>query len=422
VAIDRDVRTFLREDALRRFLAYVAIDTTSSETGEACPSTPGQFDLARRIEHELRELGLSAVELDEHCYLYATLPASGGSSGHAIGLLAHLDTSPSVTGAGVKPILHADYRGHPIAFPDDPSLLLTPADSPELGRFVGDDIVTASGRTLLGADDKAGCAELVAAAAAFRRYPSLPHPEIRLCFTPDEEIGRGTAKIRVERLGEVAYTLDGGMVGELETECFDARAATIRFKGMNVHPGYAKNRMVNAAGAAARFYASLPEAQTPEHTDGRDGFYHLTSIKGDESEAILDLIVRGFAASENDDRIRLLEATRMWMQARSPGLVIEIAVREQYRNMREVLDRHPAVADVARRAMEAAGIEVIRRPIRGGTDGARLCFAGVPTPNLFAGGMLPHSRKEWIAVSALERATELVIGLAGIWHEGRAAS
>ena len=417
--LSEEISGFIRQDALRRFLSYVTVHTTSEEDTGRHPSTERQRALAEQLRLELVELGLDDVELDEHCYLYATVPASAGSVGPVVGLLAHLDTSPSVSGENVKPLVRTRYDGSPLSFPDDPSLSLTPDDSPELLHFVGDKIVTASGRTLLGADDKAGIAEIVCAAAVFRSHPELPHPELRLCFTPDEEVGAGTDRIRVQKLGRIAYTLDGGMVGELEFECFDARGAKIRFRGMNMHPGYAKDRMVNAGAAAARFLAALPEWQSPEHTEGREGFLHLGRITGDESEAELHFIIRDFTAAGNDRRIDLLRAERESFLARYPGLGIEIDVREQYRNMKEVLDRHLGVVETARDAMKAAGIAAIQRAIRGGTDGARLCFMGLPTPNLFAGGMLAHSRKEWIPVSALVKATELVLTLSGLWHGRR---
>jgi len=417
--LSEEISGFIRQDALRRFLSYVTVHTTSEEDTGRHPSTERQRVLARKLRQELVDLGLVDVELDEHCYLYGTIPASPGSVGPVVGLLAHLDTSPSVSGENVKPLVRTRYDGSPLAFPDDPSLSLAPADSPELLQFVGEEIVTASGATLLGADDKAGIAEIVSAAAVLARHPELPHPELRLCFTPDEEIGDGTAKIRVQTLGDIAYTLDGGMVGELEIECFDARGARIRFHGMNMHPGYAKDRMVNAGAAAARFLAALPEWQSPEHTEGREGFFHLGRISGDESEAELHFILRDFTAAGNDRRIALLRAQRECFIARTPGLRIDLELRDQYRNMREVLDRHPAVAQIAREAMEAQGIPVIQRAIRGGTDGARLCFMGLPTPNLFAGGMLAHSRKEWVPVSALVKATETILTLSGLWHGRR---
>jgi tripeptide aminopeptidase len=411
-----EMKKFLREDALRRFLAYVKIDTTSSEESGKNPSTQSQFALAEVLKKELLELGLADVELDEFCYVYGTLPATSGSTGPAVGFMAHLDTSPAVPGDNVNPVIHKNYDGGAIKFADDPDLTLSPADSPELLAFKGEDIITSSGRTLLGADDKAGIAEIMAGLAALNKYPELKHPELRICFTPDEEIGGGTAKIRTEKLGKACYTFDGGVVGELETECFDARGAKIRFTGLNVHPGYAKDRMVNAGAIAARFLASLPEWQTPERTEGREGFFHLTRISGDESEAALQFIIRDFEAEKNNGRIALLESMRDMFLKRYPGLKIDLEIKEQYRNMREVLERHGEVDGMAQKAMEEMGVGVLRKAIRGGTDGARLSFMGVPTPNLFAGGLLFHSRKEWIPVTALEKAAELFVTLCGLWH------
>jgi tripeptide aminopeptidase len=410
-----EIKKFLGEEALRRFLKYVEIYTTSDEESGKNPSSQRQFKLGEVVKAELMEMGLADVELDEFCYVYATLPASQGYKGPAVSFLAHLDTSPAVPGDNVKPVIHKNYDGGVIRYSEDAELTLSPDDSPELLLFKGQDIITSAGRTLLGADDKAGIAEIMAGLAALRRFPELKHPEVRVCFTPDEEIGGGTAKIRIEKLGKACYTFDGGLIGELETECFDARGAKIKFTGLNVHPGYAKDRMINAAAIAARFMADLPEWQSPERTENREGFFHLVKISGDETEASLQFIIRDFIAANNDKRIALLESMRETFLKRYPGLKIELDIKEQYRNMIEVLDRHQDVTELARQAMEQAGINVLRKAIRGGTDGARLSFMGVPTPNLFAGGLLFHSRKEWIPAAALEKAAEVFVNLCGLW-------
>lgn len=407
----------IRDDVLDRFLRYVRVHTTSDEESGTHPSSARQLELGRMLRDELREMGARDPVLDEHGYVYAWLPPTPGSRGPDLTLLAHLDTSPSVPGNGVVPLVRKSYDGGVLTFPDDPSLRLGPEDSPELDGFKGDDLVTASGTTLLGADDKAGIAEIMTATRILNRDQSVPHPGIRICFTPDEEIGAGTAMIRTDLLGRIAYTLDGGLLGELETECFDARGVRVRFQGVNMHPGYAKDLMINAATAASRFVATLPEWQTPERTSGREGFFHLSRIRGDETSSEVSLIVRDFDAERNDRRVALLRAQADYFRARHPGLGVEVDVREQYRNMREVLDQHPEVVAAAREAMEAEGIQVIQRAIRGGTDGARLCFLGVPTPNLFAGGLLFHSTREWIPVRALVKATEVILRLAQIWHD-----
>ena len=412
-----EITEFLRKDALARFLRYVAVDTRSDEESTTSPSTPGQLVLARVLENELRELGLRDVELTPGGFLYGVLPASQKAASLALTFCAHVDTSPSESGNGVVPVLHENYDGGPISFPKNPGLVLSPAEEPELLEFRGDAVITGSGDTLLGADDKAGVAEIMAALAALVRFPGLAHPELRIVFTPDEEIGRGTDGIDLKRLGTYGYTMDGGMVGELEDECFNAHKAVLVFKGRNIHPGYAKNKMINAVAIAARFIASLPEAESPEHTEKREGFFHLVDLRGDENEARAVLIVRDFEAGENARRVELLRRQTAVFQVRYPGLEIELTATEQYRNMNEVLARHPALVEKARRAMAAAGIEVIRKAIRGGTDGARLSFMGMPTPNVFAGGMRFHSKSEWIPVSGLQKAAETIVHLCRLWAE-----
>ncbi|HET6421970.1 MAG TPA: peptidase T, partial [Geobacteraceae bacterium] len=393
----------------------VKVNTKSSEDSGTTPSTPAQLDLARMLARELEELGLSHVTLDGHGYVYATLPASSGAAGEPLALLAHMDTSPSESGENVSPALHENYDGGFITFEDDPALVLSPDDSPELLRFRGDTIITASGKTLLGADDKAGVAEIMSVLAAFSRLPELSHPELIIVFTPDEEVGRGVDNIDLQKMGRVGYTVDGGMIGEIDVECFNALRAVVEFRGMNVHPGYAKNRMLNAGHIAARFAASLPEFESPEHTEGREGFFHLTGLDGDENRAILKFILRDFDDGANRRRVKLLERLKSVFESRYPGLDIELSVSEQYRNMGEVLDKYPDTVAMAERAMTMAGVEPVRKFIRGGTDGARLCFMGLPTPNLFTGGMLFHSRKEWIAVTAMCKACDVLVNLCALY-------
>jgi len=412
-----EVKSYLESDALTRFLRYVQVHTTSAEETGAHPSTARQFDLSRLLEGELRELGLRDIELDEFCYLYATLPPGPGVKGRTIGLVAHVDTSPAVSGENVKPVVHENYDGESIGFPDDPNLKLTVEDSPELEDCIGDSIITASGKTLLSADDKAGIAEIMAALAAFGKFTELKHGEIRICFTPDEEIGMGTAKINSDKLPQYCYTLDGGEPGELEAECFDAWSATVNFKGISVHPGFAKNKMINAAVVASRFLASLPEYETPEHTELREGFFHLTGISGSEEEAQAKLIIRDFATANNERRMDHLRHLKDLFEFRYPGLKIELEFKHQYENMWTVMEKHPESVELARKAIEMAGVTVKQKAIRGGTDGSKLSRMGHPTPNLFAGGILFHSRKEWIAKSSLGKAAETVVHLAALWAE-----
>ncbi|MHC1697999.1 MAG: peptidase T [Geobacteraceae bacterium] len=412
---DIDLADFLRHEVVGRFCRYVRIDTASCEESTSSPSTQTQLDLARVLTSELQQLGLSAVTLDEFGCVYATLPASPGITSEPLSLLAHLDTSPAESGENVKPVLHENYQGGLISFADDATLVLSPEDSPELLRFKGETIITAAGNTLLGADNKAGIAEIMAALAAFARFPDLRHPELRILFTPDEEVGRGTEHVDLRRLGKIGYTVDGGMIGEIDVECFHALRVEIEFRGINVHPGYAKNRMINAGQIAARFAASLPEFETPEHTEGREGFFHLTGIEGDESRAVLKYILRDFDGTVNRRRVAFLEQLKAGFALRYPGLRIELTDTEQYLNMGEVLDQYPERIALAEQAMTSAGVVPLRKAVRGGTDGARLCFMGLPTPNLFTGGMLFHSRKEWIAVPAMQKACEVLINLCSLY-------
>lgn len=414
--ISAEISEFLRVQAVENFLRYVQIYTTSDHDTGTHPSTERQRDLAKILKEELETLGLQSVVLDEYCYVYAVLPATPGCECPPITFCSHMDTSPSEPGHEVKPIVHANYDGKAIFFPDNPDLSLTPDESPELAQFIGENIITASGTTLLGADDKAGLAEIMAALAAIRKF-DLPHPELRIAFTPDEEIGQGTVKINLERLGEFAYTLDGGMMGSLEAENFYAHGVRMVFHGNNVHPGYAKNRMVNATAIASRFVAALPEHDSPEHAAEREGFIHLTLFKGDENLAELKFILRDFDRDNNLHRIELFEKMKETFQVRYPGLKIDLIVTEQYKNMHEILRKHPLIVEKAEAAIKKAGLEPIRKPVRGGTDGARLTFMGVPTPNLFTGGLMFHSKKEWIPEIALQKAAEVVVHLCQLWAE-----
>ena len=413
--MNEEISHFLRKQAGERFLRYVGINTQSDPDSKMHPSSEGQWVLGRLLKEELIELGLTDVELDAHCYGYASLPPSTGFVGPAITFCSHLDTSPSESGADVKPMIIKDYDGGDIQFPGSGKIRLTAVESPELLQFIGETLITSDGRTLLGADDKAGIAEIMAALCAFKAFPKLPHPELRIVFTPDEEIGAGTDFIQMKRMGEFAYTMDGGMMGEIEQECFDARGLDLVFNGRNIHPGYAKNKMINAAALAARFIAALPEWESPEHTEDREGFYHVTQITGDENSATVKLIIRDFDRAENNRRMDYLNQLARIFELRYVGLEINVRARDQYQNMKEVLRRYPEVADKAKTAITASSIAVRENPIRGGTDGARLCFMGVPTPNIFTGAMMVHSKTEWIPEVALEKAAEVIVRLCGLW-------
>ena len=405
---------------LDRFLRYVTYDTQSDETSDTYPSTPGQLVLLRDLAAELQALGLADAAVDRFGYVTATVPATSSKpQTPVIGFIAHVDTSPEMSGAGVKPIVHRGYDGRDLVLPDDPSAVLRLADCPALAEQIGHDIVTASGTTLLGADNKAGVAEIVTAAAHLIAHPEIPHGPIRIAFTPDEEIGRGTKFFDVERFGaRCAYTMDGGSRGEVETESFSADAVTVTFHGFNTHPGYGRGRLINAIKVAADFVHLLPrDTLSPETTDGRDGFVHPYIVNAGVDTTSVKLIVRDFETAALKDKERLIEHLAREAAADFPGARLDLVVEEQYRNMREVLDRHPEVAEHAREAVRRAGLTVHERPIRGGTDGSRLSFMGLPTPNIFAGEQNFHSRLEWVSAQDMEKATEVIVHLCRIWEE-----
>jgi len=407
-------------DVLSRFLRYVQYDTQSDERSTTYPSTEKQLVLLRALVDELRGIGLVDAAIDEYGYVMATIPATSAKAGvPAIGLIAHVDTSPEMSGAGVKPIVHRQYDGRDLVLPDDSSAVLRLAENPALREQIGHDVVTASGTTLLGADNKAGVAEIVSAAAHLVRHPEIPHGTIRVAFTPDEEIGRGTAHFDVTRFAaRFAYTIDGGSRGEVESESFSADAMTVTFHGFNTHPGYAKGRMINAIRIAADFIHRLPiESLSPETTDGHDGFVHPYVIQASVERTSVKLLIRDFATARLHDKEDLVRRLAGESVARFPGSRVETVVEESYRNMKEVLDRHPEVVEHAREAVRRVGLEVRSRSIRGGTDGSRLSFMGLPTPNLFAGEQNFHSRLEWVSVYDMEKAVETIVQLAQIWHD-----
>ncbi len=404
---------------LERFLRYVRYDTRSDERSTTTPSTPGQLVFQRDLAAELRTIGLEDVSLDEHGYVMATVAATTKKATvPAIGFIAHVDTSPEMSGANVKPIVHERYDGRDLVLPDDPGAVLRLADIPALADQVGHDIVTASGTTLLGADDKAGVAEIVTAAEHLAAHPEIPHGRIRIAFTPDEEIGRGANHFDVARFGcACAYTLDGGGRGEVEGESFSADAMTLTFHGFNTHPGYAKGRMINAIKMAADFVHRLPPALSPEATEGYEGFVHPYVQQSGVDRTSVRLIVRDFRTAGLAEKAALVERLARETEARYPGSRVEIVVEEQYRNMRDVLDAHPEVIACAQEAVRRCGLAVVSRPIRGGTDGSRLSFMGLPTPNLFAGEHNFHSRLEWVSRQDMEKAVDVVVALTRVWEE-----
>jgi len=403
---------------LERFLRYIQMDTRSDENSRSCPSTPGQLRLLELLVSELRAIGVADAEMDANGYVMATIPATTDRHAPVIGFVAHVDTSPEMSGEHVKPIVHRAWDGRDIVLPDEASAVLRAAEQPELAAQIGHDIVTASGKTLLGADDKAGVAAIMAAAEQWLEHPEVPHGAIRICFTPDEEIGRGADRFDVARFGAMcAYTLDGGNCGELEYESFSADAMRVTFIGFNTHPGYAKGRMVNAIKAAARFIDRFPaDGLSPETTDGYAGFVHPYQMEASVDRTSVRVLIRDFKTAALAEKEALVERLAREVAAET-GARVDIEVQQSYRNMREVLDRHPEVVDRARKAIRRAGLTPIEKPIRGGTDGSRLSFMGLPTPNLFAGEHNFHSRLEWTSRQDLEKAVSVIVQLANVWTE-----
>jgi tripeptide aminopeptidase len=417
-----DLAEALAPDVLDRFLRYVRIDTQSRRDRTSSPSTPGQLELGALLASELEEAGLRDVQLDDNGYVIATLPgngdgnANGGGDGDVIGLIAHMDTSPDAPGRGVEPMVHRAYDGGTIELPRE-GTVLDPSAIPELTSKIGHDIVTSSGDTLLGADDKAGVAEIMAAVAYLAAHPALPRPTLRVSFTPDEEIGEGATLFDIPRFGaRCAYTLDGSDIGELQDETFSAIEVVLTVSGIEVHPGQATGKLVNALRLAAQIVAALPAATlTPETTADREGFIHPTEITGRPGKAEIRFIVRDFDDELLGRHVTLLEDTASRIVATEPRARLDLAVREQYRNMRQFVGAVPEVTDAAEAAIRAEGLEPIRKPIRGGTDGSRLSEMGLPTPNIFTGGHEYHSVREWASVQDMAAAAAVVVHLAEVW-------
>ena len=393
---------------MERFLAYVQIDTQSNETVETSPSSEGQLQLGQFLAVELKKMGIQDASVDEHGYVTATL--EGDASKGTVGLLAHLDTAPAAPGAGVKPILHQDYDGGDILLSDGVTLVAD--ENPELKRYIGDTIITSDGTTLLGADDKAGIAVIMTAIEYLIKHPEIPHPRIRVCFTPDEEIGRGTKYFPFSTFGaDVAYTLDGSIAGEINIETFEASSAVVTFEGVSTHPGVAKGKLVNALKWMGRFIEELPQEQSPEETDGRDGFIHPVSVSGDSSVCQLELILRDFSESklhELEDRLGQLSEALM---RREPRLRILLDIREGYPNMYKFLKNSPLILKRLEDAVRQTGLTPIIVPIRGGTDGSMLTKEGLLCPNIFAGGMNLHDKREWISDRAMALSLCTVLNL-----------
>ena len=405
---------------LERFLRYVQIDTQSDPSSKTIPSTEKQKNLGRVLVEELKEMGISDAHLDEYGYVYATIPANTDKANvPVICFCSHMDTSPDCSGKDVKPLIHRKYDGFDIVLPDDPTVVLRPKDHPNLKEQIGNDIITASGTTLLGADNKAGLAEIMDAAHYFMTHPEVKHGKIRILFTPDEEIGRGVDKADMAKLGaDFGYTIDGEKRGSLEDETFSADAVAIDIRGVSIHPGFAKGKLERALKIASDIVAALPKDKlSPETTEGKEGFIHPVSISGGAELAKIEFIIRDFTDEMLERHENTLREIMNAVLKQYPNSRTEFKVTEQYRNMKKVLDQHPQVVEYAKEAMRRAGIEPLQSSIRGGTDGSRLSFMGLPCPNIFAGEHAFHSREEWVSVQDMEKAVETIVQLAMVWEE-----
>ena len=392
-----------------RFLNYVKFDTQSDELTNLTPSTPGQMIFAQHLEKELQELGLTEISLDDNGYLMATLPANTDKDVPTIGFIAHLDTSPVMSGRHVKPRIVEKYAGGDITLNSEENVVLSPSQFPELNDYVGHDLIVTDGNTLLGADDKAGIAEIIAAVDYLKNHPEIKHGKIRIAFNPDEEIGQGAHKFDVKHFdADWAYTMDGGAIGELEFENFNAAVAKVTFKGLNVHPGYAKHKMLNSIRVANQYAIMLPRWETPEHTENYEGFYHLIGFEGSVEKTVLTYIIRDHDRDRFERRKRELEHLTRKVNCEFPGCA-SIEIKDQYYNMREKIEPVMHIIDTAIKAMENVGVTPKVQPIRGGTDGAQLSFKGLPCPNIFAGGLNFHGRYEFVPISSMEKATEVIV-------------
>lgn len=405
--------------AAERFMRYVQIDTQSDAASPTQPSTEKQKDLSRILVQELQAIGITDAELDEYGYVYGTIPATTDKDVPVICFCSHVDTAPDCSGKDVKPLLHKAWNGSDIVLPDDNNIVISTKNHPYLKERIGDDIITASGTTLLGADDKAGVAIIMDLAKYLTDHPEIKHGKIRILFTPDEEIGRGVNKVDMQKLGaQFGYTLDGGERGHLEGESFSADAAMVTFHGISAHPGYAKGKMVNAIKVAGAFVDKLPKNEwTPEVTEGMQGFVHPLSIEGQLEKASVHFIVRDFDTAKLAEHEERLKNIALETVQEFPGASMDFMVKEQYRNMREMLDKYPFVMSYAETAYERSGINAQKLSIRGGTDGSRLSFMGMPCPNIFTGEMGIHSKQEYVSVQDMEKAVEVLVHLSQVWEE-----
>lgn len=402
-----------------RFIRYAQIDTQSDPHSTTFPSTAKQLLLSKLLVEELQAIGVSDVELDENGYVYGTIPSNTDKDVPVICFCSHVDTSPDCSGSDVKPLLHHNYQGQDLVLPDDPQVVIRYAEHPDLAEQIGNDIITASGTTLLGADDKAGVAEIMEAARILIDNPQIERGTVKILFTPDEEIGRGVDYVNLEKLGaDYAYTMDGEKAGTIEDETFSADAATLTIHGVSVHPGFAKGKMQSAIKIAAEIIANLPQDHlSPESTTEKEGFVHPINVKGTVEKAEIDFIVRDHDTAKLKKHVAVIEEEVKNVLLRYPESSYRLEVREQYRNMKEVLDQYPKIMEIGLEAIRRAGLTPIRRSIRGGTDGSRLSFMGLPCPNVFAGGHAFHGKMEWVSRQDMEKAVETILHIVNIWAE-----
>lgn len=402
-----------QENIIKRFISYVTIDTESDPTSNATPSTKKQWDLANKLAKELEEIGLKDVSIDEHAYIMATLPSNVDYDTPTIGFISHFDTSPDFTGANVKPQIHKNYHGGDLLLNKEENIVLSPDYFEDLRLYIGQTLITTDGTTLLGADDKAGICEIVSAMEYLINHPEIKHGAIKVGLTPDEEIGRGAHKFDVEKFGaDWAYTMDGSQVGELEYENFNAAGAVVKVKGKIVHPGYAKGKMINSMYIATEFINSIPRMETPEHTDGYQGFFHLHDMKGDVEETILQYIIRDHDMGHFEARKEVMLKLTNELNSQYGREVITTEIKDQYFNMKEKVEPVMHIVDIAEEAMKQVGIEPLIKAIRGGTDGSQLSYMGLPCPNIFAGGHNFHGRYEYVPVESMIKATKVICKIA----------
>ncbi|WP_424494721.1 peptidase T [Salinimicrobium sp. GXAS 041] len=407
-----------KQEIIDRFISYVTIDTQSDPNSKSTPSTEKQWDLANKLAEELQEMGLEDVSIDEHAYIMATLPSNVSHEVPAIGFIAHFDTTPDFSGTNVNPQIIENYDGEDIILNKEKDIILSPSYFEDLLLYKGQTLITTDGNTLLGADDKAGITEIMTAMKYLIAHPEIKHGPIKVGFTPDEEIGRGAHKFDVKKFGaEWAYTMDGSQIGELEFENFNAAGAVVTVKGKSVHPGYAKDKMVNSMYIAQDFINSLPRLETPEHTEDRQGFFHLSNIEGDVEETKLQYIIRDHDRNHFEARKEMMQDLVAEINSQHEKEVIEIKIEDQYFNMREKVEPVKHIVEIARMAMEAVAIEPILKPIRGGTDGAQLSFMGLPCPNIFAGGHNFHGKYEYVPVESMQKAVEVIVKITELTAE-----